>query len=216
MKEDSPNKHFFIPHALSQQVPGTRIIYITPLNLHPSSEEEKQTLAWISTQLGEKSWKDAIIIFIHEQRTRRTRNLAPVLKRRSDMLRLAIAAHVGWDVASSIITIIIDASENPLADSQRWLKQYAPFASTYHLIETGTREMTPLTVIPPQPPCYSGQIQTTPLYLPRYTIIFIYFYLSCAPIGTLGMFVAGISGYLIALILTLLLWMFMAIFRIVR
>src|SRR3954462_7013422 len=135
MKEDSTTKPFFIPHALSVQVPGTRIMYITPLHIHPISEEEKRTLAWISTQSGGKAWKDAIIIF-NERRTRRIWNRAAMLKRRSDMLRLVIAAHVGWDIASSIITIIIDAPENPLTDSQRWLKQYSPFSSTYHLIQS--------------------------------------------------------------------------------
>jgi hypothetical protein len=214
MKEDTATRHFFIPHALSRQVPGTRIIYITPLNIHLISEEEKRTLAWISAQLGEKSWKDAIIIFIHEQRTRRTWNRAAMLKRRSDTLRLAIAAHVGWDIASSVVTIIIDAPENPLTESQRWLKQYSPFASTYHLIQTGTRKITPLSVTPPQPPCHSAQV--IPFYPPRYALIFIYFYLSCAPIGTFGMFVAGITGYFIALLLTLLLWMLLTILRVLR
>jgi hypothetical protein len=216
MKEDSATKHFFIPHALSRQVPGTRIIYITPLHIHPTSEEEKRTLAWISAQLGEKAWKDAIIIFSHERRMRRVWNRAAMLKRRSDTLRLAIAAHVGWDIASSIVTIIIDAQENPLSDSQRWLKQYSPFASTYHLIQSGAREIIPLTIIPSQPPCPSEQRQSTPLLPPRYFITFIYFYLSSAPISTLGMFIAGISGYLITLFLTLLLWMLLTILRVLR
>ncbi|GHO92732.1 hypothetical protein KSF_027800 [Reticulibacter mediterranei] len=216
MKEDSATKHFFIPHALSRQVPGTRIIYITPLHIHPISEEEKRTLAWITTQLGEKAWKNAIIIFIHERRTRRVWNLAAMLKRRSDILRLAIAAHVGWDIASSIVTIIVNAPENPLTDSQLWLKQYSPFASTYHLIESGTREMIPLTVTPSQPPCPSEQTQSTPLLPPHYFITFIYFYLSCALIGTFGMFITGISGYLITFILTLLLWMLLTILRMLR
>jgi hypothetical protein len=215
MKEDSTTKHFFIPHALSRQVPGTRIIYITPLHIHPISEEEKRTLAWISTQSGGKAWKDAIIIF-NERRTRRIWNRAAMLKRRSDMLRLVIAAHVGWDIASSIITIIIDAPENPLTDSQRWLKQYSPFSSTYHLIQSGTSEIIPLTVTPSQPPYRSEQTQSMPLLPPRYFITFIYFYLSSAPIGTFGMFIAGISGYLIAFFITLLLWMLLTIFRVLH
>jgi hypothetical protein len=214
MKEDSATRHFFIPHALSRQVPGTRIIYITPLNIHLISEEENRTLAWIGTQLGEKSWKDAIIIFIHEQRTRRIWNQAAMLKRRTNMLRLAIAAHAGWDIASSIVTIIIDASENPLADSQRWLKQHSPFASTYHLIQTGTRKITPLSVTPAQPPYQLAQV--IPLCSPRYAIIFICFYLSCAPIGTLGMFIAGITGYFIAFLLTLLSGVLFIMFRALR
>lgn len=214
MKEDSATKHFFIPHALSRQVPGTRIIYITPLHIHPISEEEKRTLAWISAQLGEKSWKDAIIIFSHERRIRRVWNRAAMLKRRSDTLRLAVAAHVGWDIASSIVTIIIDAQENPLTDSQRWLKQYSPFASTYHLIQNGTREIISLTVTPSQTPYPSEQTRSTPLLPPRYLITFIYFYLSSAPISTLGMFIAGISGYLIAFFLTLLIWVLLIIFRV--
>ncbi len=216
MKEDSATTHFFTPHALARQVPGARIIYITSLTIPLISEEERQTLAWISGQLGEKSWQDAIIIFVHERRTKRAWNLAAMQKRRSDMLRLAIAAHVGWDIASSIVTIIIDAPEDPLTDSQRWLKQYSPFTSTYHLIQTGSRKITPLTVVPADPPClHSGPAQIIPLY-PRYAIIFICFYLSCAPIGTLGMFIAGISGYFIALLLTLVSGILFMLFRALR
>src|SRR5690242_10125897 len=140
MKEDSHNKLFFIPHALTRQVQGTRVIYITHLTKQPISDEEKQTLLWITKHLGENAWKDALIIFIDAHTMKPLWNLASVLKQRSDMLRVAIATNVGWDIASSIVTITIDGRENPLVDTQKWLEKYSPFASTYHLILAGTQE----------------------------------------------------------------------------
>src|SRR5206468_12600496 len=134
MKEDTHNQQSFTPHALSRQVQGTRVIYITHLTKQLISDEEKQTLVWISKHLGENAWRDALIVFIDTHMKKPLWNLASVLKKRSDMLRLAIATDVGWDIASSIVTIVIDGRENPLADCQKWVEKYSTLASTYQLI----------------------------------------------------------------------------------
>src|SRR5579871_3926477 len=90
---------------LPLQAQATRVIYITQLTMSQVSDEEKETIAWISARLGEKSWQDALIIFTDGYAVKPTRKFATILKKRTDMLRIAIAAQAGWDNASTIATM---------------------------------------------------------------------------------------------------------------
>src|SRR5262249_23093770 len=115
-------------HALSKQVQGTRIVYITSLTRQPTSNEAIKTITWVSDHSGEGAWKDALIILVNTHPMNLFWNRASMLKQHSNTLRLAIADNAGWDIASSIVTITIDGKENPLTDCQRWLEKYTVFA----------------------------------------------------------------------------------------
>jgi hypothetical protein len=213
MKEDSNNKQSFIPHALSRKVQGTRLIYIAHLTNQPISEDEKQTLLWVSTHLGENAWKDGLIIFINAHTLKPIWNLASVLKKRSDMLRLAIATSAGWDIASSIVTIVIDGRENPLTDARKWLEKYTTLSSAYHLILEGTSEAILLSVVPQQQ-CSPEKTWTVLSIFPCNPKILACFYLLGVPLSAVGLFIGGIVGYEIAILSNILLWIVVSVLRI--
>lgn len=214
MQEDSHNKQYFIPHALSRQVQGTRIIYITHLtNQAITDEEEQQTIAWINTHSGEKAWQDALIVFIDAHRRKPHWNRAAVLKQRSDALRQAIAIHADWDIASSIVTMIIDGHEDPLKDCQGWLERYTTSPGTYHLILAGTSEMIPHQVVP-QPQRRPDKIKTVLYLFPCNPRILALFYLLSVPLSVIGLVIGGIVGYGVAIASNIVLWIVISILRI--
>jgi uncharacterized protein (DUF1501 family) len=203
------------------QTPATRVIYITLLNTSQVSDEEKQTIAWISAKLGEKSWQDALIIFTDAHAVKPARNFASILKQRTDMLRTTIAAQASWDIASSIATVTINAPEDPLTTCQQWLQEHHTprVASTYLLILTGTREIIALPVTPHD--THEQQQSSTEHILAMIPFsshcyrAMIGFYLSSVPLAAVGLFVAGILGYEIAMLINMLFWMMIHFLEIV-
>ena len=196
----------------SLQAQTTREIYVTQFNISHVSDEEKETIAWISTKLGEKSWQDALIIFTDVQSVKPARKLASVLKKRSDMLRTAIATHAGWDIASDIATSTINAPKEPLIASQKWLQESLTLheACTYLLILRGTREIITLPVTPhdtDEPQSSPEQVLTMLPFPTRCYRAFIGFYLSSVLFAAVGLFVDGILGYEIAMLINMLFWM---------
>jgi hypothetical protein len=188
-----------------------RVIYVTQLNTSQVSDEEKETIAWISARLGEKSWQDALIIFTDGHTVKPARKFATILKKRTDMLRIAIAARASWDIASSTTTMTINAPKDPLSVCQRWLQECLPLreACTYLLIQGGTKKIIALPVEPrssQQHPCPQQVLDLLPV--PRHCArAFVCFYLCIAPVTATGLFVAGILGYEIAMLINMIVWM---------
>ncbi|HZR44016.1 MAG TPA: hypothetical protein VFB12_28135 [Ktedonobacteraceae bacterium] len=193
------------------QTQATRIIYVTQLNVFQVSDEEKETLAWISARLGEKSWQDALIIFTDAHRVKPARKFASILKKRTDMLHTAIAIHAGWDIASRIASRTLSAPEEPLVACQQWLQECLTIheACTYLLILVGTREIVTLLVEPgntaERSPCPQKVLSMLPV--PRHCArAFVCFYFSLVPVSAMGLFVDGIAGYVVAMLINMIIW----------
>jgi hypothetical protein len=192
------------------QVQATRVIYVTQLNTSHVSDEEKETIAWISARLGEKSWQDVLIIFTDAHMVKPTRKFASILKKRTDMLRTAIATHAGWDIASGIATRTLSAPDEPLMACQQWLQECLTIreACTYLLILVGTREIVTLPVEPgstERHPCPQKVLSMLPV--PRHCArAFVCFYFSLVPVSAMGLFVAGIVGYATAMLINMIVW----------
>lgn len=195
-----------VPH----QAQAIRIIYITQLNAFQISDEEKETIAWINARLGEKSWQDALIIFTDAHRVRPARKFSSILKKRTDMLHTTIATHAGWDIASGIATRTLSAPEEPLTACQQWLQECLTIheACTYLLILVGTREIVTLPVEPAsaeRSPCPQKVLSMLPV--PRHCArAFVCFYFSLVPVSAMGLFVDGIVGYAVAMLINMAVW----------
>lgn len=192
------------------QMQATRVIYVTRLNASQVSDEEKETIAWINTRLGEKSWQDALIIFTDAHRVKPTRKFASILKKRTDMLHTTIATHAGWDIASGIATRTLSAPDEPLVACQQWLQECLTIqeACTYLLILVGTREIITLPVEPAgaeRSPCPQKVLSMLPV--PRHCArAFVCFYFSLVPVSAMGLFVDGIVGYAVAMLINMAVW----------
>ena len=213
-QHNSANKKRFIQRAASLspfQAQSTRLIYITQLSGSQISDEEKEMITWINEQIGERSWQGALFIFTDGDTVKPARRLSTVLKKRADMLRVAISEQTDWDIASSTSAITVNAPEDPLTTCREWLEGCLPvYAScTYLLILMGTREVFTLTIEPQsieQHPCPQKALDLLPTSH-HCTKAFLCFYFCIAPVAAIGLFTAGIVGCEIAILINIIVWM---------
>lgn len=201
--------------ALAQKAKETRLIYVTLLYEQNVSIDEQNTVQWLTTRLGERSWSHALIVFTHPYEA--PRKFAETLQKRSALLRAEIAKHTGWDIATSITTMAL-ANLNTLAlDNLQWLPEhYSPQGAASYLFVTAAYK----DAIPSEPQLtfnlrkIPDTISSNTLSdLPDYMATLAGFYLSSAPVAAAGMLVAGTMGCGVAFIGNAVIWTLIGLYR---
>ncbi len=203
--------------------------FVTRLDEHRITADEQSAIQRITTILGEKSWNHALIIFTHANNVKPTWKFADIVKKRSERLRVEIAKHTGWDIASSIPSVAVDNLEEVTHDGQKWLpelytqiwRRIHPSGAASYLFATAA----PKDLANPekglrfeldkhqyQAVKYEIENKLT-ANLPRGLGALAGFYFTSAPAAVAGMLIGGPTGFGLAMVGNAVFWVLVGFFR---